>query len=305
MSDASAARRPAPAPSVSAIIPTLNGAATLPALLAALRRVEPPVEIVAIDSGSRDGTLALLQDAGATILDLGGRPFGHGTARNRAIAAARGEVVLLLTQDVEPVAGDWLGPLLAALGEPHVAGAFGRQLPRGASPQEEFLADTNYGPAPRRVTAADVARFGPGATLFSSAFGAMTREAWSAVPLPDVVMSEDQAWARAVLEAGWELRYVPAAAVHHGHRFTLGRAFRRNFDSGSSLARLGLGGGAWRPGVAHLARELGWIRSRYGAAALPGTLLYESVRMAGFQLGRLEPLLPRGLARLLGEAPRP
>jgi hypothetical protein len=33
-------------------------------------------------------------------------------------------------------------------------------------------------------------------------------------------------------------------------------------------------------------------------------LIYESVRMAGFQCGRLERWLPRALARLLGEAPR-
>lgn len=295
------------APRVSAVIPTLNGAATLPPLLAALRRAAEsvPLEIVAIDSGSIDGTPAVLAGAGATVLDLGGQPFGHGTARNRAIAATHGEIVLLLTQDVEPDGDGWLKPLLAAFDEPVVAGAFGRQLPRAASAEETFLAEANYGPVPRRIGLDDASRFGPGATLFSSAFGALRRRVWEAIPLPDIVMSEDQAWALAALRAGHELRYVPQAAVHHGHRFSLRRAFRRNYDSGSSLAVLALGGGAWGAGLRHLARELAWVARRRGVLALPRTLVYESVRMAGFQLGRLERFTPRALARVLGEAPRP
>lgn len=291
---------------ISAVIPTLDGAATLPPLLAALRRARErlPLEIVAIDSGSRDATPGLLREAGARVLDLGGEPFGHGRTRNRAIAAAEGEIVVLLTQDVEPVSDTWLDGLLAAVTEPNVAGAFGRQVPRGASPPEQYLAERNYGSSPRAITRADVRRFGPGATLFSSAFGALRRAAWREHPLPDIVMSEDQGWARAVLEAGWELRYVPEAEVYHGHRLSLARAFRRNFDSGSSLAALRLAGGAWRAGAAHVARELEWIGRRHGLGAVPGALLYEAVRLAGFQCGRLERFLPGAVGRLLGEAPR-
>ncbi len=295
-------------PRVSVILPTLDGAATLPPLLAALGRAggHTPLEIVAIDSGSRDATVRLLREAGATVLDLGGAPFGHGSARNRAAAGAAGRVLLFLTQDVEPAGERWLEPLLDALAAPGVAGAFGRQVPRDASPAEAYLASVNYGERPRRLTRATLeGPFGPGATLFSSAFGAMRREVWEAIPIPDIVMSEDQAWARAVLEAGHEIRYVSDAAVYHGHAFPLGRAFRRNFDSGSSLEALGLAGASWAAGLRHLGRELRWIGARHGPLAAARALGYESVRMVGFQLGRLERRLPRGLARRLGEAPRP
>jgi rhamnosyltransferase len=296
---------------VSAIVPTLNGAATLPALLGALRRRMAPgadcalAEIVAIDSGSRDATRELLAGAGARVLDLGGAPFGHGSARNRAAAAAAGDVLLFLTQDVEPIGEDWLAALLEPLEDDRVAGVFGRQVPRGASPEEAFLAKVNYAGRPRRLTAADtLAAFGPGSTLFSNAFGAVRRAVWEAIPFPDIVMSEDQAWALAALRAGHEIHYEPRAAVYHGHRNGFARAFRRNFDSGSSLQALGLARGAWWSGPAHLARELRWVASQHGAAAAARALAYEAVRMAGFQAGRAEKLLPRGVARLLGEAPR-
>lgn len=292
--------------SVSAVIPTLNGAGSLPALLRALerRRGLELAEIVAIDSGSRDGTRELLAAAGAKVLDLGGAPFGHGSARNRAAAAASGEALLFLTQDVEPIGDGWLAALLAPLSEERVAGVFGRQVPRGASPEESFLAKINYAGRPRRLTTADLRAFGPGTLFFSSAFGVVRRSVWQQLPFPDIVMSEDQAWGMAVLGAGHEIVYEPRAEACHGHRFGLGRAFRRNFDSGSSLQTLGLARGAWRSGPGHLVRELRWVASQLGAAAALHALAYEAVRMAGFQAGRLEPVLPRGVVRLLGEAPR-
>jgi rhamnosyltransferase len=294
-------------PVVSAIIPTLNGEATLPALLAALERQRgrTALEIVAIDSGSRDGTLGLLSKAGATVLDLGGRRFGHGSSRNRAAAQARGEVLVLLTQDVEPVDDDWLAVLVHALAEDGVAGAFGRQIPRGARPEEAYLAEVNYPSEPRTVTAGDLDRpFGPGRTFFSSAFGAMRREVWERIPIPDIVMSEDQAWAIEALRAGHRIRYAPEAAAYHGHRFSLRRAFRRNFDSGSSLAQLGVAGGQWAAGALHLGRELRWVAARHGPVSAARAMLYEAVRMAAFQMGRLERYLPAPYGRLLGEAPR-
>ncbi len=295
-------------PRVSAVIPTLNGARTLPALLGALareRRAGGVEEIVAIDSGSRDATPELLRAAGAKVLDLGGAPFGHASARNRAAAAASGELLLFVTQDVEPVGDAWLPPLLEAFADGRVAGAFGRQLPRDASPEEAFLARVNYAGRPRRITSADLgAPFGPGSTFFSSAFGVVRRSVWEAIPFPPIVMSEDQAWAMAALRAGREIRYEPRAEAYHGHRFSLARAFRRNFDSGSSLQQLGLAGGSWRAGAAHLRRELSWIAARHGRRAAAHAVLYEGVRMLGFQCGRVEQRLPRALARALGEAPR-
>ena len=293
-------------PDLSIIVPTLDGERTLPALLSAIVRTRERhrLELIAIDSGSRDRTLDLLRDAGATVMDLGGQPFGHASARNRAAAAAQGRVLVFVTQDVEPVSETWLDPLLAALDDAQTAGAVGRQIPRGASPEEAFMVRTNYPETARTMEPTPEPRFGPGATLFSNAFGAMKREVWQRIPFPEIVMSEDQAWGREVLRAGLRIRYVPDAAVYHGHELGLVRAFRRNFDSGSSLEQLGLTKGVWGGGLRHLFNELMWIADHDGWGRALYAALYESVRMAGFQLGRVERLLPRSLARVLGEAPR-
>ncbi|HEX6059021.1 MAG TPA: glycosyltransferase [Gemmatimonadaceae bacterium] len=290
---------------VSAILPTLNGASTLPPLLAALERARRrhAIEIVAIDSGSSDGTLSLLEDAGARVLDLGGAPFGHASARNRAAAHATGATLVWLTQDVEPMGNDWLDALLEALAVPCVAGAFGRQIARGASPEEEYLVSVNYPAAPRRIDAAALAAgFAPGRIFYSSAFAAMRRDVWERLPFPEIVMSEDQAWAVAAVRAGHAIAYVPRARAFHGHRFPLARAFRRNFDSGSSLGALGIGGVPLGEAAGHLGRELRWIARRHGAAAAARAVVYEAVRFAGYQCGRLERRIPA--LGVLGEAPR-
>ena len=139
-----------------------------------------------------------------------GAPFGHGSARNRAAAAARGEVLLFLTQDVEPVGDGWLAPLLDALSDARVAGVFGRQVPRGASPEETFLARSTT-PAGRAAS-----RRGPAHDLrprhhaSSRAPSAWCGGRLGADPVPDIVMSEDQAWAMAVLRPGYEIRYEPS-----------------------------------------------------------------------------------------------
>lgn len=292
----------------SVCVPVLNGAAHIPALIAAVERARARarVELIVVDSGSTDGSRRLLEAAGAMVLDLGGRPFTHAWARNRAASHAEGELLVFLTQDVEPVGDDWLERLAVACSEPATAGAFGRQIPRGATPEEAYLAHVNYPEAARTVAPSDLnGRFGPGSTLFSSAFGAMRRDVWLRFPFPEIVHSEDQAWALGVLRHGLVIRYEPAAAAYHGHRFGFVRLLRRNFDSGSALQQLGLAAGQWSVGARHLWRELTWIAERHGTVAAARAFAYESVRMAGFQLGRLERILPRSLARRLGEAPRP
>ena len=108
------------AATLSAVIPTLNAAATLPDTLRALAgRVD---EIVVADAGSRDGTAALASAAGARVMtgmqggDMrgggvrgggvrGGGVRGRGAQVAAAAAASRGEWLLLLHADTVPAPG--------------------------------------------------------------------------------------------------------------------------------------------------------------------------------------------------------
>lgn len=223
--------------SVSVVIPTLNGAATLPALLDALASQEigrASIDLVAIDSGSTDETLDLLERAGARILRIPQQEFAHGRTRNRAIAATRGELVFLFSQDAVPTSPDYLRRLIATLETyPDAAGVSARQLPR---PGANVLAHLRWGrfdsrPRIVRVGPDEFARLSAEerrvACLFHSAAGGLRRSAWEVIPFPDVPIAEDLAWSREVLSVGWALAYEPRAAVWHSHERPLGEELER------------------------------------------------------------------------------
>jgi rSAM/selenodomain-associated transferase 2 len=85
---------------VSAIIPTLNAAANLPATLGALRGAV--AEIIIADGGSSDGTAALAQAAGARVISA---PRGRGPQLRAAAEAATQPWLLALHADTRPGAG--------------------------------------------------------------------------------------------------------------------------------------------------------------------------------------------------------
>jgi hypothetical protein len=127
---------------VSVIIPTYNGAATLRETLAAIRRQDYPalVEIVAVDSESRDDTRALLEQAGARILNIPQRRFTHGYSRNLGAREASGEILVFMSQDALPEGDQWLQGIVSTLADPHVGAMYVRQKARpDATPFEEYF----------------------------------------------------------------------------------------------------------------------------------------------------------------------
>jgi rSAM/selenodomain-associated transferase 2 len=78
---------------LTAIIPTLNAAVLLPRTLAALGNV---AEIIVVDGGSADGTVAVAAAHGARILEA---PRGRGTQIAAGVAAATHPWLLILHAD--------------------------------------------------------------------------------------------------------------------------------------------------------------------------------------------------------------
>ncbi|MBP8302310.1 MAG: glycosyltransferase family 2 protein, partial [Planctomycetes bacterium] len=68
---------------ISLVIPTLNAGPLLDDVLAGIQRLEGTVfdEMLAIDSGSKDGTIERLQRAGFRIASIQKSDFDHGSTR--------------------------------------------------------------------------------------------------------------------------------------------------------------------------------------------------------------------------------
>jgi len=215
---------------VSIVLPTRNGAATLPALLDALsrQRVNFPFEIVAVDSASTDGTSDLLRRRVDRFIGIAAEAFDHGLTRNLGIEHSRGALVVLLVQDALPASDSWLSALAAPfVADDRLAGVFARQRPRSdASFVARSYAERSLASAamPRTVEVADRAEFealAPMAQLerctFDNVCSCIRRAVWSRHPFRATAIAEDVEWAREVLLAGYKLAYVPGAEVIHSH----------------------------------------------------------------------------------------
>ena len=121
-------------PRVSILLVTKNGARYLAEVLDGIGRQRGRFqleEIIAVDSGSRDGSVEILREAGARVLTIPAAAFGHGKTRNLAASHAHGDYLVFLTQDATPARTDWLEKLLAPLvADPLVVGAYSRHTPR-------------------------------------------------------------------------------------------------------------------------------------------------------------------------------
>ena len=90
--------------SVSVVIPVKDGGALLERVLGAVR-AQGEVELLVIDSGSRDGSREVARAAGAELIEIPPEDFGHGRTRNLGAERASGELIAFLTQDAVPVDG--------------------------------------------------------------------------------------------------------------------------------------------------------------------------------------------------------
>ncbi len=98
------------------IVPARDAEATLARTLAALRQqdLDGEYEVIVVDDGSLDGTAALARVAGVPVKVLTQARLGPAQARNRGVAAARGEVLAFCDADVYPTPA-WLRAGIDAL----------------------------------------------------------------------------------------------------------------------------------------------------------------------------------------------
>jgi mycofactocin glycosyltransferase len=264
-------RPPGPAlPDVTVVIPARDRPAHLDRCLAALGRGYP---VIVVDDGSRQAAeiAGLCRQHGAALIRRP-RSGGPGPARNDGLAQVTTSLVAFLDSDCE-AGPEWITSLAAHFADPLVAavaprvrpitgpGAAGRYLgaraPLDMGPQEGRvlpLTRLSYVPTAallvrraalacddanviaRRASTADGAHL-PAA----GAFDAGAFDAGSSNPGPfdaSLRYGEDVDLVWRLAEAGWRVRYDPAASVSHAEPATWARLLARRFRYGCSAAPL-------------------------------------------------------------------
>jgi rhamnosyltransferase len=211
----------------SVVVRTRDSAATVERTLQALRRQTMPCEIVVVDSGSRDGTLAIVRRYADQLVELPRGAFTYGRALNRGAALASGEVHFALSSHCAPERGDWIERSAAHFARPEVAGAMGAL----------------YGPLGDKLTgpvdldASSMLRnpyWG-----FSNYASAWRGAVWRDEPFDETLGAcEDKEWSWRVMRQGYVISFDPMIHVpaHHVREENLRAMYRRSHRESLAVA---------------------------------------------------------------------
>lgn len=240
---------------ISVVVPTHNGMSTLPLAMEAFKGVGPPddgVEFILVDNASSDGTRGFLdQYLHALPLTVLSEPRkGKSFALNKAIGAAKGELIVFADDDVLPEA-QWLVAFSqAAAAYPDVDLFAGQVRHFWQKPPPRWLRrlaaeGRSYGGTPINQPE------GPVNAVFFKGGNFMVRrriiESRKFSERPGINFAgdaasaggEDTAFVQEALSAGHKAHYVPAARVKHivrPHQVGIYPVFRRYLRIGRSMA---------------------------------------------------------------------
>jgi rhamnosyltransferase len=211
---------------VSIIIPAKNEGTTIGKCLDAVYRQETayPFEIIVIDSGSADATPAIVRQYPLVkLVEIQPEEFGHGKTRNLGAGISSGDYIVFLNADAIPVDNRWLTRLLDPFSKNNgnkIAGVFSRHIPK----QGCYLYMVRDIRAAMPVSPQPIIRTGAGTLdfmIFSTVSCAIPRDVWLKYPFDNnIIIAEDQQWARHVLEKGFKIVYQPASMVYHSHNYS-------------------------------------------------------------------------------------
>src|ERR1700676_2974293 len=172
---------------LSVLLLTKNGGADLERLLPALysQNCAASFEVIAVDSGSTDGSLDVLRRFPVRLEQISSEAFHHARTRNFAAGLASGEILIFLSQDAIPTSDTWLNTMISNFDDPKVGAAYGRQFPKPESSIERGDAlGTLYGD--EKIVKDPAHRNGMGYRFyhFSDVNSAIRRSVWEKTRFP-------------------------------------------------------------------------------------------------------------------------
>lgn len=209
-------------PQLSVTIPTYNRADTLPACLQAVRASSVrDYELIVVDCGSQDDTVAIARRYADHVLQLDGAP-SRSAARNCGVEAASGRVVVNIDADVV-VRPDALA-LIADYFSSHpevdaVTGLLSKEHPHQnfCSQYKNLYMHDTFQQLPERVT------------FLHGSIHAFRRQA--ARPYGDVVrVADDTALGQQLAAEGKRIAFVRALEVIHLKRYDMWSLIKNDFQ---------------------------------------------------------------------------
>jgi len=265
------------------------------------------VEIVVVDSGSTDATVAIASRFPVRVLHIDPADFTFGRSLNLGCAAATRAFIVIASAHVYPIYPDWLELLLAPFADPQVGLTYGKQRGTESSCYSERQVFQAWFP---ETSNRDQAH-----PFCNNANAAIRRDLWLQHAYDESLSGlEDIEWASWAMQQGYKLVYEAGAEVVHVHSEPAGQIYNRYRREAMALRRIrpqeriglldalrlfvsNVGTDVWHAGHdGRLLQELTGIL-RFRLLQFWGS--YQGWRMAGALTSQLKQTFyyPRGLTR--------
>jgi threonine dehydrogenase-like Zn-dependent dehydrogenase/glycosyltransferase involved in cell wall biosynthesis len=222
-------------PETSIVIRAFNEEKYLKTLLEAIQLQDyKDFEIILVDSGSYDQTLAIAHRYGDKVVQIESRDFTFGYSLNVGIKNSRGRFLVLVSAHTEPVSTDWLRHLVEPLRDAGTAMVYGRQFGADSSKFSE-LQDF------RRTFGSDRKTLTPPHFFANNANSALKRQLWESHPFDEELTGlEDIQWSKHWMEQGLRVVYEPKAAIYHIHEETWPQIRHRYYREAAAAQQIGI-----------------------------------------------------------------
>ncbi|CAB1074306.1 hypothetical protein D1AOALGA4SA_2125 [Olavius algarvensis Delta 1 endosymbiont] len=209
---------------ISIIIRSYNEEQLIRRCLTAIysQKVDYPIEVIVVDSGSTDKTLELASKFPVKTISVEQERFSYGRSLNLGCQAAKGKYLVLLSAHAIPQNSTWIQSLINNFDNPKIAGVFSKQIPlEDCNPLSERQILAHWNDKRKDL----ITRFG-----FTASGAVILKDVWQKTKFNEgLIASEDYDWAIRVKAQGYIIAYEPRASIYHSHNENFQQTYNRYF----------------------------------------------------------------------------
>lgn len=177
-------------------------------------------EIILVDSGSTDATLAIAARYPVKIIHIAPEEFSFGRALNVGCEAATRDFIVLASAHVYPLYKDWLENLLAFFTSDRVALVYGKQRGNASSKFSEHQVFAQWFPS--------VSNRSQSHPFCNNANAAIRRSVWEKILYDESLTGlEDLDWAKRALAQHYRIAYSADTEIVHVHEESFSHILNR------------------------------------------------------------------------------
>ena len=219
-------------PTCSVVIRAFNEEDHIARLLAGImEQTLKDVEIILVDSGSTDATLAIASRYPVRIVNIQPDEFTFGRSLNLGCEATSSDIIVIASAHVYPVYPDWLEQMVAAFRDSELALVYGRQVGNDTTRFSEHQIFSKLYPEesiPQQTN-----------PFCNNANAAIRKARWRERRYnEDLSGLEDLEWAAWAISHGYGIAYNAEAAIIHVHNEEPHQVYNRYRREAMAMKRI-------------------------------------------------------------------